>query len=204
MDTKHIEDSLLEVDEALAKISDLQAASDLIQADLNNTSAKELATMDDDSLPNDVKTQRILELRVYGEVVKGSLLKAHAALYAAEDIAISAGINANNSLGGFRDALRTAALREASVIADEVFLLAKGESEHWAARARKVHTLDRIEALNFVGNNRPNSSKHEVGEQIPKAGIRHPQQLFKSVYGQNKRFCVRRARSLYFVKGIFD
>lgn len=174
MDTKHIEDSLLEVDEALAKISDLQAASDLIQADLNDTAAKELSVFNDESLDNSAKTKRLIELRTYGEVVKASLLKANAALYAQEDLAISAGINVNNSIGGLRDALRLAALREAAAIADEVFSLAKGESEHWAARARKVHTLDRIEALSFVGNNRPNSLRN-----LPK--LRHIYNQLKSL-----------------------
>jgi hypothetical protein len=160
MDTKHIEDSLLEVDEAVAKISDLQAASDLIQADLNDTAAKELSVFNDESLSNEDKTKRLIELRTYGEVVKNSLLKANVALYAAEDLAVQIGISVHNSIGGFRDAIRAAALREAAAIADEVFSLAKGEPEIWAARARKVHTLDRIEALSFVGNNRPNSLRN--------------------------------------------
>jgi hypothetical protein len=174
MDTQYIDQELNDLHTKLEEVKELILKAEAIQSDLSDTAAKELTVFNDESLSNEDKTKRLIELRTYGEVVKASLLKANAALYAAEDLVISAGINANNSLCGFRDALRSAALREAVAIADEVFLLAKGESEHWGARARKVHTLDRIEALSFVGNNRPNSLRN-----IPK--LRHIYNQLKSL-----------------------
>jgi hypothetical protein len=156
----HIEQELLDLDAQIANVSELQAKVKSIEDDLNAVSIRELQTLDDESLSSDAKAKKLIECRAYSDVAKNSLGKTRLELYAAEDLVISAGINVNNSLCGFRDALRTTALREAAAIADEVFSLAKGESKHWAARARKVYTLDRIEALSFVGNNRPNSLRN--------------------------------------------
>jgi hypothetical protein len=157
MNTKHIEDALLEVDAVLSKITDLENEAELIQTDLNETAAKELATFDDKNLSNDEKAKRLIENRTYGEVVKDGLNKAKAELYAAEDAAIQAGISVHFSLGGFRDAIRATALEKAKAALNDLLFLEKGEDMHFAQRARTVHALDRIEILSFVGNNSPNS-----------------------------------------------
>jgi hypothetical protein len=87
VDTQYIDQELSDRDAKLKEVKELTSKAEAIQSDLNDTAAKELTVFTDDSLSNEDKTKRLIELRTYGEVVKNSLLKANAALYAAEDVA---------------------------------------------------------------------------------------------------------------------
>jgi hypothetical protein len=157
VDTQYIDQELSDLDAKLKEVKELTSKAEAIQSDLNDTAAKELTVFTDDSLSNEDKTKRLIELRTYGEVVKNSLLKANAALYAAEDVAVQIGISVNNSLGGFRDAIRATALEKTRGALNALLFLQKGEDLHFSQRARTVYALDRMEVLSFVGNNRQNS-----------------------------------------------
>jgi hypothetical protein len=160
MDTKYIEEEISNLEKQIAAISDLEAKANTFQAELNEVAVKELATFADETLSNEDKTKLLIEQRTLAEVLKNNLQKARAELYAAEDLGVQIGISVNNTLGGFRDALRAAALEKAKADVEALLELQKGESMHFANRARTVNALDRIESLSFVGNNRPTSLRN--------------------------------------------
>jgi hypothetical protein len=157
MDLQYIDQELSDLDAKLEEVEELTTKAEDIQTDLNETAAKELATFNDESLSNEDKTKRLIELRTYGEVVRNSLVKAKLELEKAEDLAIQIGISVHHTLGGFRDELRAVAFEKAKAALNDLLFLEKGEDMHFAQRARKVHALDRMEILSFVGNNRQNS-----------------------------------------------
>jgi hypothetical protein len=150
----HVEQSVIAVEDALSGLEKLQSKCSAIEAAISDNLDSEKDTLWREDLTDTEKRDQILSLRTLAEVLQANLKKAQAELFTAQDAAIQAGLQAHGAINQFRDSLRAQAITEASVKIDELLHLPKGESIHFANRARKVHQVDSVELLSWVGSRR--------------------------------------------------
>jgi DNA-binding ferritin-like protein (Dps family) len=151
MDTEQIEINIKEVENRLIEIDQLTETAENIQTQLNDVAGKELATFADETLANEEKTKKLIELRTLAEVIKDNLNKAKAKVSQSQDIAIKIDVYANQLIQTFSGEVRQRELEKATIALDRLLKLEKGEHQHFAQRARTVVAVDQVPFLSFVG-----------------------------------------------------